>query len=407
MRTRLASLLLLVYLGALTSVNAQSRVQLKPLGDTYSVENGLPVPIVALVVARDQDGQMLAATSVTVRANSAKSAGGLHGPVVRLEDWDVIDLRVPRWSLPTVSNRGLSQLSQSDPTRTKALLKRLEISESGAGTEKIALAAAEAQLWLEQRNDEKDTFRHDPLRFEMERQTVGLSNTQIIQRENQRMVEQAVEDVTDMALAYRRAAEAPLEVLEREKDTYEPFYKDATHRLALLKQGRERLTLEAQAGNTFLMTAYAAIAALPPAELDASQSVSVSSGPRRIDNRPSGLKDIIEIRATAPQSLSVLLAEARFDHGGTQKTFFRRMANSDQWIARVYWPLAAAAARFELHTPGRVQRPTLDGAVQPGRPSMASSFQLAEQSMKMIIKKYKETSFRAEGADAIKTVPIP
>jgi len=406
MRKVMAALLLLLGTG-LVSASAESKVELREMtAGTYAVANGLPVPIVALVVARDPHGQLMAATSVSVGARSVTSAERVRGPIVRIEDWDVIDLRVPRWNLPAVSGRGQSLLTPADPTQTRDLLKQLEISESGDGAAKIALAAEEARLWLEQRNDEKDTFRHDPLRFEMERQTVGLNNIQIIQRENQRMVDQALEDVTDMALAYRRAADASLEVLSRERDIYEPYYKDAKLRLALLKQDRERATAETQAGGAFLATAHAALAALPREGLDASP-ISVSRGPRRLDDAPSRLKDLVEIRGAAPQFLNVLLAEARFDRGGTQKTFFRRIGKSDQWIAMIYWPLPAAEARFELELPGQGQRRRLDAAVKPGRPSMASSYQLAEQSMNIVIKKYKESSFRAQGADEIKTIPIP
>lgn len=414
MRIFFLSLLLLLCGGWVSKADAQNRVELRAAeGGGYKVENGLPVPIVAFVVARDQQGQLTDAASVGVLANGYRVVGRLRGDVVRIEDWEIVHLGVPRQKVPANFSRKLSNsVAASDPQRTKAQLKQLEISETGLGGEKIALAADEAQLWLEQRNDERQTFRLDPLRMQLELQAAQMENgrdgaMRQMQVQNERSRNQAIEDVADMAQAYSMAAEAKLEVIEREKELYEPLYRNAKQALIFLRQDMKNFGAEVQAGTAFLDNTYQALQTLPEAAAQSATSIRVTSGPRRLEDGPSGLRDLVEIRADAPEMLSVLLAEVQFDRGDTQRTFFRRMAHSDRWVARIYWPLSAASARLSVHVPGAVQRARLDDAISPGRPSMADSFQLAEKSMNAVIKKYKETSFRAEGADSIKTVPIP
>lgn len=408
MRVCLPALLLLALCAGAT--NAQNRVELREVGGGFEVANGLQVPIVAFVVGRDREGQIAEAVSVGVTAQGSRAVGRLRGDVVRIEDWEVVHLGAPRQKLPAnFSRKLLGAVAASDPGRTKAQLKELEISESGLGGEKIALAAEEAQLFLEQRNDERQTFRQDPLRMELERQAAEVDNSYAgamrrLQVQNERSRNQAFEDVADLAMAYSMAAEAKIEVIERERDLYKPLYDHAKQALVFLRQDIKNFGAEVEAGVTFLNSTSQALQALPGAE---GAEIAVQGEVRRLADGPSGLRDLVEIRADAPPSLSVLLAEVQFDRGGTQKTFFRRMAGSDRWVARLYWPLAAASAQFSVQAPGGARRVRVGGRVSPGRPSMNDSFELAEKSMNAVIKKYKETSFRAEGADNIKTVPIP
>jgi hypothetical protein len=415
MRTYVLGILcFFLWAGALTTASGQSKVDLKKdEGGNYSVENGLPVPIVAFVVARGEKGNILSSASVNVPANGSQVVGQLPGYVVRIEDMEVIHLGVPRQKLPANFSRNLPPgVAQSNLAEMKDKLKELEISEMGVGGEKIALAAAQAQLWLEQRNDEKETFRNDPLRMELERQAAEFDtgyggSMRRVQQRNERSRNQAIEDVADMAMAYSMAADAKLEVLQREKELYEPLYKNAKQALVFLREDMNNFSAEVQAGALFLNSAYQSLAKLVTQDASTRAGTVAVGGLRRLSEGQSGLKDLIEIQTTAPEAIAVLLAEAKFDEGGTQKTFFRRMGKSDRWVARIYWPLSARRIRFSIMNPLDGRPIKIDGVVQSGREPMSNSFRRAEKSMQAVIKKYKEISFRTEGADNIKTVPIP
>jgi hypothetical protein len=393
--------------------NAQGGVDLtKDSRGSYAVENRLPVPITVFVVSRDQEGQMLSATTVRLNANSRQIVGPLAGHVVRIEDWEVVNLVVPRQRLPTIFSRRLPAVAQLDPAKIKARLKELEISETDVGDEKIALAAAEADLWLEQRNDETETFRSDPLRMELERQAAAVDTSAAgslrrQQIQNERSRNETIEDVANLAMAYSIAAEARLEVIEKEKELYKPLFDNAKKALVVLDQKMKNFKIEIEAGRTFLQNTYQALTALTNQAEVGPTNVEVLGEPRRLSDTPSGLKDLVELQVRAPERIGVLLCDVDFNSGANQKTFFRRLAHSDRWVARIYWPILADSAQFRLQVPGVAQPIKLAGSVSAGRPAMSRSFELAEKSMKAVIKKYKETSFRAEGADSIKTVPIP
>jgi hypothetical protein len=203
------------------------------------------------------------------------------------------------------------------------------------------------------------------------------------------------------------AAETKISVLEDEKALYEPLFINAKKALVFLSSRKKNFKTEIEAGALFLRVTHQALVAAAYASEVAPANVEVLGPPRRLADTPSGLKDLVELRVKAPEGVSVLLAEADFNGGGNQKTFFRRLAQSDRWIARVYWPLSANSVKFKVQAPGATQPVEVPGEALAGRPAMSTSFELAEKSMKVVIKKYKETSFRAEGADSIKTNPIP
>ena len=392
------------------SGQAQTKLEARLTNEGYVVDNPLPIPIVASVVARDGNGNILSYATIIVPANFSQSVGKLQGPDARVEDFEIVHLGAPRNNLPLVGDRRDASV-QLDPNAVKQQLKRLEISESGIGNQKLALATEAAELWLEQRRDERDAYRNDPLRSEIQRQAMALDRTQndFLRRQqvqNERQRNELIEDVGDMALAYSMADEAKREVLLQEKDLYEPLYKNAKSALVFLHQDMKNALAELQVGRDFLDNAFQSLRGLPPNESIASE-VSVSSRPRRVRTDVPGLKDLVEVEATGPISLAVLLAETRFDRGGSQKTFFRRIGKSNRWVARIYWPLSATQAEFRIMVPGQTQWTPSIGSVQAGRPSLEDSFQRAEKSMNNVIKKYKETTFRSEGADNIKTIPIP
>jgi len=144
-----------------------------------------------------------------------------------------------------------------------------------------------------------------------------------------------------------------------------------------------------------------------PVTPDAGSAFMALGEVKRNDSGPSGLKDLVEIQTRSHANLSVIFAEVRFNNGEEQKTFFRRLSHSNRWAARLYWPLSATSARVRILLPGESKWVALNGRIQAGRPSFTESYQKAEKSMIAVIKKYRETSFRAEGADNIKTTPIP
>jgi hypothetical protein len=399
---------------AFITVKSQSSLEIKRSdnGDSYTIDNLLPVAVSAFIVGRDRQANILASAIVTLPARSREHPFNIRGEVVRVEDFEIVHLGAPRNLLPSLFSRGLpAAVAQTDPQNIKEQLRELEISEAGLGDEKIALAAQAAQLWLEQRNDEKDAYRNDPLRREIYRQTMAMNSspysvTRRIQEDNARRRNEFMEDVADMAIAYSKAEEAKIEILQREKELYEPLYKNAKTALAFLRQDRKNFEAEIQAGVKFLSITTKLLMELPSTP-KAGPAVTVLGELKKSMSGPSGLKDLIEIQATSPANLSVIFAEVRFDNGEEQKTFFRRLSQSNRWAARLYWPLSATSAGVRILSPGQSKWVVLNGRIQADRPSFIESYQKAEKSMIAVIKKYKETSFRAEGADNIKTIPIP
>src|SRR6185369_17845825 len=103
-------------IGGCPDGNAQGSVDLrKDAQGSYVVENGLPVPITAFVVSRDDEGEMLSAITVRLDANSKQPIGHLAGHAVRIEDWEVVHLAVPRQRLPEIFSRRLPALAQTNP----------------------------------------------------------------------------------------------------------------------------------------------------------------------------------------------------------------------------------------------------------------------------------------------------
>src|SRR5678816_1220744 len=197
---------LLVLVAVFGSGQAQIRLEARLTNEGYVVDNPLPIPIVASVVARDANGNILSYATIIVPANFSQSVGKLQGPGVRVEDFEIVHLGAPRNNLPLVGDRRDAS-AQLDPNAVKQQLKTLEISESGIGNQKLALATEAAELWLEQRRDERDAYRNDPLRSEIQRQAMALDRTQndFLRRQqvqNERQRNELIEDVGDMALAY-------------------------------------------------------------------------------------------------------------------------------------------------------------------------------------------------------------
>lgn len=390
---------------------AQKKIEVIPAANGYLIRNDLPVDVVCLVMARDATGNILSWANMMLGSGKSQAFKSVNGAVVRVEELEIIHLGVPRNRLPSVSNARSVPRSGNDPEETKRMLRELEISESGVGADKITIAAQQAQLFLEQKNDELNTFRNDPYRKELEYQAFTATQTyperlKFTQEGNERKRTEFVEDIANMALAYSMIVEARLDVIRKERDLYYPLYQNAKTALEFIKQDRKNFDVLSVAGVDFLSITAKFLESLP-SNSDSAQQISIKGEPSRVSKEASDVKDLIQLQIDAPQSLSVILAETTFNEGGKQKTVFRRIGKTDKWVAQIYWTLSANSATFRVMMPGRSEWKDLPSSVNPGRKSLKETLSLAEKSMKIVIKKFKESDFRAEGADEIKTTPIP
>jgi hypothetical protein len=408
MRQRLVVCLALasLFLGGYQQILAQGPAP-EVKGD--SVENPLKAPIVVLVVDRDPEGRIVSGGSLFLPANASKPLGHLKGQMEKLEP---ILLGFARKDGASNCEGALS-LTQTNLAQLKESLKALEFSNTSAAAERIEAAAAIAQLELEQKTDEKTTMRNDPLRLELKRrqaeyfaQSDVITKVQQSMKDHEEALGNVMSDFADLALAWAGADQAKQEVLYKEAKTLQPIAEQARLAFKVKQQDFKNSEAEVHTGAQFLRACFDALSSLPAREFSEDDLI-LAGPPRRVCTGPSRLDELVEIEVSTNPALAILLAECRFDQGGTQETFFRRVGKSNRWVARIYWPVSASSVRFTLKIPGQTRWRPVEGIIQTGRPSLTAAVKNAQQAVGIIEKKFKDANFRAAGSDNIKTVPVP
>jgi len=376
----------------------------------YSLQNPLGAPFTALIVARDASGRAIFQTSAYVPANGSVAIkvpkSLLSSP--QLEQQEAIHVSVPRFRINSGCGESLGTGSPSMGALREEL-KSMAVSDSPEGKAKIAAAAAIAELDFEQKMDIKQTERNDPLRTYLDMKAdAALTDPRLRAQQasarNQEQLGELVSDIFDKSEEWSAGENEKRDELSGEasklKKTLDRLQGIAKG-LEATKSGYEQT---AAIGAVFMrQTAEAFVRAPLPAF---PGGLTVSENVHRVCKEPNGATGIVMLRAAVPEQIDVLLAEAHFDKGGTEPTIFRRMAGTDQWAARLYWPSSAAKASFQVRLPGQKSGQPA-GQVDAGRVSFNQALLNAHKTVALVQKKYKEANFRSAGADVAKTVIIP
>jgi hypothetical protein len=275
--------------------------------------------------------------------------------------------------------------------------------------ERIELATAIARLELEQRQDERDTYRNDALRSELRtRAERYLSAEQRLADDQREQWQEIGSDITDLALAWSQVEHERLSILHDQFQTLAPIVDQArlAYRIRVDERQRyDRTVAGWQAYSAAVVQAMDAAARALPSKI-ALDSPLTASGLRKACDGPSGGWDWFELDGPDLPGVSALVGEASFDHAGRQLTPLRRLSKSTHWVGRVDWPAVSTQAEFRLRWPGSVRWSRAGNIIRTERPSIAESVARAERAVNQIEKNLKETNFRAGGGDSVRTRPI-
>jgi hypothetical protein len=383
----------------LTTVVAHAQVRVDTSGSVPFIVNELPVDVV--VLTQSPHSKQLATTRVT----AGQRGQAPHAAVLAVEP---ISVEVGRRAM--FQTCGVAEPpSSTSLSDVVAELKAIDLLKTPSARERLEAASALAQLQLEQRIDEKATLRNDPLRAELRRQQEEVARQKTVQEilaERQAALQDALSDVTDLAMAWSSVQAEKLSILYQEVKTLKPFVDQS--KLAYRIKAQE-LTVYADtvsAWQTYSATVARALDTAATSAGAADAAPIVVSTMRRVCGGPSLASDAIELEGPAGDRMAVVLAEVAFDKGGKQLTFLRRLSRTSRWTGRIDWPATATSARVKVRWPGAKTWTAAPSQLQSGRRAASMALNDAKQAVKQIEKKLKDGNFRAAGGDHIKTVPI-
>ena len=401
----------LVAVGAAFSASlaAQQQMQVRIVerADAHTLVNEFPVPVVVLA-SSGAERRPLVLTAPPGETPLKPPASGTYS----LEALEPLSLAVSRRELfKSCSVEPDSSASRAAVmTQLADQMRRIDALDSDGARAHLEAVANLAQLELEQRQDEKDTYRNDPLRLKLQQQHDRLSaelpahlRIQETMQARNEAIDALASDVADLAIAWATVEQAKLKIIHDQLRSLQPIVDNARTALELREAEAKRYADTQAAWSRFGLAVHDGLDRLassaPPGTFEPRELRKICSG-------PSGPSDWIEVEAPLERSAgSVLLGEVRFDRGGTVRTYFRRLATSDRWAARIHWPIDATTAAVRLRVPGS-KAMAAAGTISSDRGSTSEMLKRTASAVKQIEKNFKDTNFRAVGGDTIKTIPI-
>jgi hypothetical protein len=368
-----------------------------------SVVIGSALPVAVAVMLTD-DGTEGRHASVVVPARGTATL-----PRRATSTYRIVRMEPINWTVP-IRNAPRCQGDTGARAEHLAALRR-DVARLTANTEEEAerrstLATQIAQLEIDAERDRRNTERYNALAMEIRRQYFRDNPTGTAYEEQDR--QQATEDFATTLAELNTVFAAGDDAKRGALDT------EATHLRALAAQGDsalERLRVQfgradehARAGLAFLRLVSEQLQARPAGS---GTQVRVTGPLRRSCSGAAGVEDYLELTAvpTDPRT-NVILAEARFNGGVVQQTAFRRVEETDRWVATVFWPVRGEQVQVRVHTDGAGWQ-RVDGAVSPGRLSLENSRRETERAIAEVRRQASQARFRAEGGDGVKTIIIP
>jgi hypothetical protein len=383
----------------------QSPLRLTEEAKVVSVENTLSLPFVVMIAPRTGEARSLSA-HLAAKASAVFRKDAQASYAIRRA--------VPiSWTVPlSVAQAPQCQtgLSRDQVNASLAALRGEldKISMAGAEADRqISLASQIAQLEIDARRDARYTERFAQTKMEWRRQMQRdfplIVNEQYRKEDQRAEFDETVNQLLEMNELFVAADYKKRSILRDEADILKALVANADVARLAMRDGVAAAAEEAKAGSDFLALIAEHHQKVTP---EFNTGVQIQSGVTRACKGAAGVEDFISFTATPSETRNaVVLAEVRFDKGGTQKTTFRRVGTTNRWMASVYWPAEANSLQVRVRSGKDWQN--VDGSVSTGRLSLAETNKALEKNIEQLKKRYKTVKFRADGGDGVKTMIIP
>jgi hypothetical protein len=379
------------------------KVRVDQANGRVKVSNGLPARIAVLLISYGPRGAEEYVTGVVDANGSTELRARGHSPYV-LARIEPLHARVG-----TTATAGMDcdtrAVARTLPLRgdsLRATLDHLNLEGTREAEEEIAVASQLAQAELQQHLDELQlkSFMYHSLR-----EADTASDWSDVQRRNKedsdQQRDQLIGQMAYTALAHDEELQAKLRVLDRQADAMQKVAEQADSAIQLVDGMARGAQVEAEGGRALDELVYREMSALHErgaVTLDDPGELA------RVCAEAATVSDWIRVHASADRSRSIALAHVEYDNGGAHVAPLRRVAGSDEWVLHLYWPSSArrVTVRFTDAAGHSLER-RLDLGHQPLRQSVDAAHKRLEE----IKKKYKNTRYRAEGGDQLKTIIVP
>jgi hypothetical protein len=308
----------------------------------------------------------------------------------------------PRVPLPPeAATCGGTAAPQADVVAQLAALSRdqpegADLVNTPEAAAKVAVAVQIAQINHEQRLDQLATERdlvdampYDPLN--------PASFDQYLKARRDAAVNAIVGSLASLAILDLEGRSASEGILGDEANTLDELVVKCEEALPVMKRALDGMRAEAVAHQSFATMVDGAIGAGGPLTL------TPMGTPGRLCAGQVRILDSIVLAGSAPADQAVARGKIQFDRGGLSPVLFRRVGDSDRWVAQIAWPPDAAQGKLTLGAgPGG---PVFD--LSPGRPALASLVTATEQKLSGLRALARARRYRAHGADRFRTLMIP
>lgn len=381
-----------LWLGAL-SVTASAQVAVDPT--TAETRNDLPVDVV--VLAYSPASRTFATQRVPARSR-VPAAPSADAVVLSMEP---VTTEVGRREMFRTCS--VAKDAVVDVRKVVEDLKAIDFLETASAKDKIEAASTIARLELEQRFDERQTFRDDPLRNELLRQQERYApEAQRLYRQRHEAAEDVIADVATMALAWATVNQERLSILRDEYQSLAPLIQQAQMAVQIREHELSAYDASAAAWHAYSSTVARALDERGP---NAGVAIAKTQVRKSCPQSTQGW-DWFELEGPNMPGVSALIAELSFDGGVKQTTVMRRLASSTRWAGRMDWPANGTTAKVRVRWPGSTKWYDMDGTMSAGRQSMVTALDEARRAAREIEKKMKDTNFRSVGGDTAKTIPV-
>jgi hypothetical protein len=374
-----------------------------------TLQNAFPVGLSYLVWHHNHDGFV---DQVAVSIAKSRSSTSLDMPAGSvLELYEPLSISVPRARLPKCVAGGRLHAHSEDIRSAMAKLEDAVNSPEAQAV--IANAIDQAQVQMEQHNEEIDVWRDDPLRrqqSEMQNLKNANYNPSIAASmdNNDYMADayvSAVADLLSFAGLYGAKAAAHDRVSQQEADALGKMVSNEKEEMTKLDVTYAIANSEVKAFQQYVSSTALTLGSLYTT--DGARAQVHPGGVSRTCGTISGTQDYIQFQADAPQTVAIVMARVRYDRGGVFPTYFRRVQSTNVWIAPIFWPLEAGTASVQIQDQSNHQWIGLSGSVNPGRPPVSEQLKDAKSTVGKLKKLYHNASFSGEGGDGSRTVFIP
>jgi hypothetical protein len=371
-----------------------------------TLRNAFPVDFSYLVWHHNPSGFVDAVAVSTVKAKSSTTVSVPSGSI--LQFYEPVSLAIPRAKVPPCIAGG--RLPTHSEQIKLSMAKLEDAVNSPEAQAVIANAVQLAQVDQAQLNEEMDVYRKDPLRRDAEqlKESMASPGAQGSMQYDEVAVYavEAIGMLVGIANVYAAKAAAHDQVSKQEAEALKRMLSNEKEEIAKIDTTYGIAGSEVKAFEQYVSGTAAALSSLYTTD-SVRVSIRPASGISRTCGTTAGAQDYVQFQAEAPPEIHVVMARARFDHGGVEATYFRRIQRTNVWIAPLVWPLDAGSASAQIQDQNTHQWIDVSGSVNPGRPPVSAQLKQAKDVIGKLNKLYHNASFSGEGGDGHRTVFLP